>query len=250
MPAVASSVLAGTDLAPSIITVPAGKVRYRRYAASVVVGLFLLFIAVGSAVAFRVGPQNNKRAPIRSLAVLPFTDLTGDSSQHSFAEGMHEALITELARYPELSVISRTSVLRYRSTTKSISEIARELKVDGVVEGAILRDGGRIRMSAQLIYGPTDREVWAERYVRDLRDILVLQAQLAAAIAREVHVAANPAKTFGFGTRRMILSADVFNALNSANHSEYQAKKSILDYGAPVGDYARRQAQVGVRYQF
>jgi len=192
VPAAPSSVVAKTDLAPSIITGPAGKVRYRRYASSVVVGLVLLFVAVGSAVAFRVGPQNNNRAPIRSLAVLPFTDLTGDSSQQSFAEGMHEALITELARYPELSVISRTSVLRYRSTTKSMSEIARELKVDGVVEGAILRDGGRIRMSAQLIHGPTDREVWAERYVRDLRDILVLQAELAAAIAREVHVAANP----------------------------------------------------------
>ena len=198
VPAVASSVLAGTpvvaktDLAPSLIAVPAGKVRYRRYASTVVVGLFLLFVAVGSAVAFRVGPQNDKRAPIRSLAVLPFQDLTGDSSQHSFAEGMHEALITELARYPELSVISRTSVLRYRTTTKSASEIARELKVDGVVEGAILRDGGRIRMSAQLVYGRTDREIWAERYVRDLRDILVLQSELAAAIAREVHVATNP----------------------------------------------------------
>jgi adenylate cyclase len=192
VPAVPSSVVAKPDLAPSVIIAPAGKVRYRLYASSVVVGLFLVFVAVGSAVAFRLAPHGERRAPIRSLAVLPFQDLTGDSSRQSFAEGMHEALITELARYPELSVISRTSVLRYRTTTKSTSEIARELKVDGVVEGAILRDGGRIRMSAQLVHGPTDREVWAERYVRDLRDILELQAELAAAIAREVHVATNP----------------------------------------------------------
>lgn len=192
VPAVPSSIVGETDLAPSSIAAPARRSRYRRYASSIVVSLVLLFVAVGSAVAFRVSPHGDRRAPIRSLAVLPFQDLTGDSSRQSFAEGMHEALITELARYPELSVISRTSVLRYRTTTKSMSEIARELKVDGVVEGAILRDGGRIRMSAQLIHGPTDREVWAERYVRDLRDILVLQAELAAAIAREVHVATNP----------------------------------------------------------
>jgi TolB-like protein/DNA-binding SARP family transcriptional activator len=193
VPAVPTSVVAVTDLSASSIPAPARKVRFRRYPSYIVVGLFLLFVAVGSAVAFRVAPGGDRRAPIRSLAVLPFQDLTGDSSRQSFAEGMHDALITELARYPELRVISRTSVLRYRSTNKSLPQIARELKVDGVVEGAILRDGGRIRMSAQLVHGPTDREVWAERYVRDLRDILVLQAELAAAIAREVHVATNPA---------------------------------------------------------
>lgn len=171
---------------------PEPKRRHRRYVSPIAAILVLLVVAVGSAVALRVAPTGNGTAPIRSIAVLPFEDLSGDSSQQSFAEGMHEALITELARYPELSVISRTSVLRYRSTSKSLPEIARELKVDGVVEGAVLRDGPRIRMNAQLINGRSDQEVWAERYVRDLRDILVLQADLAAAIAREVHVATRP----------------------------------------------------------
>jgi tetratricopeptide (TPR) repeat protein len=106
---------------------------------------------------------------------------------------MHEALITELARYPELSVISRTSVLRYRSPRKSLPDIARELKVDGVVEGAIVRDGDKVRMSARLVQGASDHEVWAEKYVRDMRDILVLQSELAASIASELRVATRPA---------------------------------------------------------
>ncbi|MFL5621724.1 MAG: BTAD domain-containing putative transcriptional regulator, partial [Gemmatimonadaceae bacterium] len=190
--AMPASVVAEPRNGTSSIAVAEKKSRYPRYFSSIAATLVLLLIAVGGAVAFRVGPHADARAEIRSLAVLPFEDLTGDSSQRSFAEGMHEALIAELARYPELRVISRTSVLRYRSTTKSLPEIARELRVDGVVEGAVLRDGGRIRMNAQLVHAPSDHEVWAEHYVRDLRDILVLQSELAAAIAGEVHVAIHP----------------------------------------------------------
>ena len=129
---------------------------------------------------------------IRSLAVLPLENLSGDSTQQPFADGMHDALITELARYPGLSVISRTSMLQYKGTKKTLREIARELKVDGVVEGSVLHEGGKVRMTAQLVHGPSDRHLWARSYTRDLRDILVLQAELAEAITREVRVAAVP----------------------------------------------------------
>ena len=129
---------------------------------------------------------------IRSIAVLPPENLSGDSTQQPFADGMHDALITELARYPGLSVISRTSVMQYRETKKTVPEIARELNVDGVVEGSVLQEGGKVRITAQLVHGPSDRHVWAESYRRDLRDILVLQSELAEAIAREVRVAAAP----------------------------------------------------------
>jgi TolB-like protein/Flp pilus assembly protein TadD len=129
---------------------------------------------------------------IRSLAVLPPENLSGDSTQQPFADGMHDALITELARYPGLRVISRTSVMQYRGTKKTVPEIARELNVDGVVEGSVLHEGGRIRINAQLVHGPSDRHLWARSYTRDLRDILVLQSELAEAIAREVRVAAVP----------------------------------------------------------
>lgn len=149
-------------------------------------------LAIGSAVALRSARGSADTGMIRSLAVLPFDDLSGDSTGQSFADGMHETLITELARYPELSVISRTSVLRYRSPRKSLPELARELKVDGVVEGTVVRDGSRLRMSARLVRAATDREIWADQYVRDLRDILVLQSELAVAIASELRIASQP----------------------------------------------------------
>ncbi|MFL5459311.1 MAG: BTAD domain-containing putative transcriptional regulator [Gemmatimonadales bacterium] len=171
-------------------SVPAGA--RRRRTALVAVGL-VAFTLLG-AVAVRNGVANHATPPIRSLAVLPLENLSGDSSQQSFTDGLHDVLITELARYPELSVISRTSVLQYRGTKKPLPVIARELKVDGLVEGAVSREGGRVRLTAQLVHGPSDRHVWAHRYERDLRDILLLQGELAEAIAREVRVAARPSE--------------------------------------------------------
>ena len=171
--------------------VAAGR-RWPGHQAVLAAGSLLLVIIAGGAVALRNSVHTGVVAPIRSLAVLPLDDLSGDAAQRSFADGMHDALITELARYPELSVISRTSMIQYRNTTKSLPEIARELKVDGVVEGALLRDGNRVRMSAQLVHGPSDRHLWADHYERDLRDILTLQGELAAAIARQVRVATRP----------------------------------------------------------
>jgi TolB-like protein/Flp pilus assembly protein TadD len=124
--------------------------------------------------------------------VLPLENLSGDSAQHYFAEGMHDALIGELARYPDLTVISRTSVMHYKGTKKRLPEIARELKVQGVVEGTVLREGERVRVNVQLLHGPSDRHVWARSYERNLGDILLLQGELAEAIAREVRVVATP----------------------------------------------------------
>ena len=129
---------------------------------------------------------------IRSLAVLPLEDLSSDSAHPFFADGLHDALITELARYPELTVISRTSVERYKKTKKTLPEIASELHVDGVIEGTVLREGTRVRMNAQLAEGPSGRDLWGESYTRDLRDVLDLQREVAEAIAREVRVAAAP----------------------------------------------------------
>ena len=147
------------------------------------------------AVAVAINEMRASSMPtIRSIAVIPPENLSGDSTQQPFADGMHDALITELARYPGLSVISRTSVMQYRDTKKTIPEIARELNVDGIVEGSVLQEGGKVRLTAQLVHGPSDRHLWARSYTRDLRDILVLQAELAEAIAREVRVAAVPAE--------------------------------------------------------
>jgi TolB-like protein/DNA-binding SARP family transcriptional activator/Flp pilus assembly protein TadD len=167
------------------------RVRPRR-TAIMAAGLLAILAAGGGALVLRNGAQEPPVPLIRSLAVLPLENLSGDSAQQWFADGMHDLLITELARYPQLSVISRTSVLQYRGTKKRLSEIARELKVDGVIEGAVLQEGGRVRVTAQLVHGPSDRHLWAQHYERDVRDILLLQGELAEAIAREVNVAAKP----------------------------------------------------------
>jgi TolB-like protein/DNA-binding winged helix-turn-helix (wHTH) protein/Tfp pilus assembly protein PilF len=123
---------------------------------------------------------------IRSIAVLPLQNLSGDSSQEYFSDGMTEELITELSRISGMKVVSRTSVMRYKNTNKSLPEIARALGVDGIVEGSVLRSGDRVRITAQLIYARTDANVWAETYDRDSQDIFALQEAVASAIAGKV----------------------------------------------------------------
>src|SRR5215469_3667565 len=124
--------------------------------------------------------------PLRSIAVLPLENLSGDASQEFFVDGMTDELITDLAKVSSLRVISRTSVMRYKGTKKRLPEIARELNVDGIIEGSVMRSGGRVRITAQLLHGPTDRHLWAETYDRDLGDVLKLQSEVAEAIAMQV----------------------------------------------------------------
>ena len=187
---VAEARVASADSAPT--PAPLSVPRRHHRTALIAAGVVALLVAGGAAVALAKNRRAAPAATIRSLAVLPLENLSGDSTQQPFADGMHDALITELARYPGLSVISRTSMMQYRGTTKSIPEIVRELNVDGIVEGAVLQEGGKVRMNAQLLHGPSDRHLWADSYTRDLRDILVLQSELAEAIAREVRVATSP----------------------------------------------------------
>lgn len=130
--------------------------------------------------------------PIRSLAVLPMQNLSGDAAQEYFADGMTEELITDLAKVSALRVISRTSVMRYKGTKKGLPEIARELNVDAVVEGSVMRSGNRVRITAQLLHAPTDKHLWAETYERDLGDVLRLQNEVAQAIAQQVRAQLTP----------------------------------------------------------
>jgi eukaryotic-like serine/threonine-protein kinase len=133
---------------------------------------------------------------IQSLAVLPLANLSGDGTQDYFADGMTEELITRLARLGDWKVTSRTSIMGYKGTKKRMPEIARELGVDALIEGSVLRDGQRVKVTAQLIEGRSDRHIWAESYERDLQNILALQSDLARAIAEKVGLALTPdAKT-------------------------------------------------------
>jgi TolB-like protein/tetratricopeptide (TPR) repeat protein len=129
---------------------------------------------------------------IESLAVLPLEDLSHDPEQEYFAEGMTEALITSLAKIGSLRVTSRTTAMRYKKTDKTLPQIARELAVDAVVEGTVLRVGARVRISVQLVDARTDTHLWAENYDHDMRDVLTLHAEVAQATAREVQIKLTP----------------------------------------------------------
>ncbi len=125
---------------------------------------------------------------IRSIAVLPLANLSGDTDQEYFAEGMTDELITDLANIHSLRVISRNSVMQYKDKVKPTPQIARELNVDATVEGTVTRSGDRVRITARLISAPDDQLLWAETYERNLRDILILQDEVAKAIAREIRI--------------------------------------------------------------
>lgn len=168
------------------------------------IGLALIGIVVSIAVAWKwIGLKNLKATEaslhkIQSLAVLPLKNLSGDASQDYLADGMTEELITKLAQISSLRVISRTSVMEYKRAQKSLPEIARELKVDAILEGSVLQVGKRLRVTAQLIRADTDHHLWADSYEHDFEDILALQNEVAVAIASEVQIAVTPEESARF----------------------------------------------------
>jgi TolB-like protein/DNA-binding winged helix-turn-helix (wHTH) protein/Tfp pilus assembly protein PilF len=141
---------------------------------------------------------------LHSIAVLPLDNLSGDPSQDYFADGMTDELITDLAKLSSLRVISRTSVMRYKGTRKGLPEIAHELNVDAIIEGSVVRSGKRVRITAQLLHGPTDRHLWAETYERDLSDVLKLQSDVAQAIAQQVRAQVSPQQQVRFRAARSV----------------------------------------------
>jgi TolB-like protein/DNA-binding winged helix-turn-helix (wHTH) protein/Flp pilus assembly protein TadD len=131
---------------------------------------------------------------IQSLVVLPLENLSHDPEQEYFAEGVTDELTTEMVKLSALRVISRTSAVHYKQTTKTLPQIAEELRVDAVIEGTVQRSGDRVRVSAQLIEGRTDRHLWAESYERDVRDIFGLESEVARAIAHEIQLQLTPSE--------------------------------------------------------
>ncbi|HMF95536.1 MAG TPA: winged helix-turn-helix domain-containing protein [Vicinamibacterales bacterium] len=129
---------------------------------------------------------------IRSLAVLPLQNLSGDPAQDYFADGVTEALISNLARIRALRVVSRTSVMRFKGDQRSLSEISTALNVDAVLEGSVQRTGDRVKISIQLIYAPTDTHLWAREYERELTDVLKLEGEVAHGVADEIRIQVTP----------------------------------------------------------
>jgi TolB-like protein/DNA-binding winged helix-turn-helix (wHTH) protein len=169
---------------PGAQTSPKPRSRFR-LAAIVVAGLALL------ATAWLLATRHHA-APIRSLAVLPLDNLSGDPSQEYFADGMTDELITELARIPNLRVVSRTSVMADKGSRRPLPDIARQLDVDAIVEGSIVHSGDRIRITAQLIDARTDRHLWAQSFEGSASDVLSLQDSVAQQIAAQASVVLSP----------------------------------------------------------
>ena len=141
---------------------------------------------------------------IKSLAVLPLENLTGDTEQEYFADGMTEALIANLGKIGALQVRSRTSIMQYKDARKPLPEIARELNVEAVVEGSVMRVADQVRITAQLIDAPTDTHLWADSYERDLRDILALLSDVARTIARQIEIKLTPDQEARLAAKRPV----------------------------------------------
>jgi serine/threonine protein kinase/tetratricopeptide (TPR) repeat protein len=173
------------------VQVPAPKVGPKRRRVFLYGGLAGL-AAVVVVIALNLFP--GKTEVIDSLAVLPLDNLSREPEQEYFVEGMHEALITELSKISALRVISRTSAMQYKGVKKPIPQIARELDVKGLIEGSVLREADRVRITVQLIHGATDKHLWARSFDRELRSILDLHSEVAQAIATEIQATLTPAE--------------------------------------------------------
>ncbi|HEY4053476.1 MAG TPA: winged helix-turn-helix domain-containing protein [Terriglobales bacterium] len=209
----------------------------RRLSLSIVLAGTAAVIAIMASSWLAVHVRNSRssvRPPIRSLVVLPLKNLSGDSGQEYLADGMTEALVSRLSGIHDLRVISRTSSMRLKNSDLSVPEIAKALQVDVVVEGSVIREGNRIRVTAQLIRGPTDEHFWSQTYDRELPDVLALQSDVAQAIARKVEVTVS-----GKEEQRLAASHSVSpeayesylkgrSALANNNNTKAEIRKSIL----------------------
>ena len=171
---------------------------------------------------------------IHSLAVIPLANLSNDPNQEYFSDGLTDALITDLAQIGSVKVISRTSSMQYKQTKKSLPEIARELTVDGIVEGTVQRAGDRVRITAQLIYGASDKHIWAKSYEGDMRDVFALERDVTEDIARQVQARLNPSN------QKVVAQ---FRAINPKALDAYlQGNYHLSRYAKGAGDEEKRTA--------
>jgi eukaryotic-like serine/threonine-protein kinase len=204
--------------------------RHRRRLVAAVVGLLIvagILVWNWRSLQHRLWPISGP-PQIRSLAVLPLANLSGDPSQDYFADGMTESLITSVSKIRALKVISRTSVMQYRGVNKPLPQIARELGVEGILEGSVQRSGRRVMVTAQLINAATDTNLWAETYERDLQDILALQSEVASSVAREIRVALTPEETKRLASAGQV-NPDAYEAYLKGRFHWYKLSKPELD---------------------
>lgn len=212
-----------------------------RPASAAIVGETLRAIGSGATTSELPLPARNA---VRAIAVLPFRNVSRDPTQEYFADGITEAIITDLARIKALRVISRTSAMRYKGSELSLPEIARELNVDAVLEGSALLVGNRVRLSIQLISARMDETLWADRYDRELEDVLGLQSDLAETVAREIAIQLSPAEATQLANRGLV---------NPEAHLEYLKSRHSFFAASAQGFqvallHARRALEIDPNY--
>ena len=183
-------------------------------------------------------------ARIEFIAVLPLQNLSGDPEQDYFAAGMHDALITDLAKLGGFKrVIARASVMRYQEIDKPLPEIARELNVDAVITGSVLRSGDRVRITAQLINAATEEHLWAERYERELRDVLSLQNEIVLAIAREIELQLTPQEQTRLASARQV-NPEAYEAYIKGMFHLYRVTPEDVETAMPYFELAREKVEL------
>src|SRR5579872_5283170 len=229
---------------------PTGTSRGRLWL--VLGGVAALAFFAATYVMLRGRTGRTTQTKIRSLAVLPLNNLSGDSTQEYLADEMTEELCGRLARIHDLRVISRTSVMRFKGTKLSVPEIARMLGVDALVEGSVIRQGNRIRVHAQLIRASTDEHLWADEYDGELGDILTLESEVAQSIARRVEVKVTGEERARLVTARHV-SPDVYESYLKAedqfgkSSSQAELEQSIAYFEETIGKDANfAPAYVGI----
>jgi TolB-like protein/DNA-binding winged helix-turn-helix (wHTH) protein/Tfp pilus assembly protein PilF len=181
---------AAATIAPEAVPIAITPRSFKR-TATTLIGVVLVLVAAGGMTLYQ-RERATSAATIRSIAVLPFKNSSGDPDQDYLADGITELLTTELGRALPVRVTSPNSAMRFRGSNRSISAMARELNADSLVEGSVTQTGDRLRVTAHLIHAPTDRDLWAETYDRDITNIELLGEEIARRIAREIRVVAAP----------------------------------------------------------
>jgi TolB-like protein/DNA-binding winged helix-turn-helix (wHTH) protein/Tfp pilus assembly protein PilF len=206
-----------SDEPPAAAPIAGNRAGGRRPLAFGVVGLLTLVVTFAAAVAWNSRATSGAPAALDDVAVLPFRSLSTDTDQEYFADGMTDAVITDLSAISALRVVSRQSTMRYKSSTKPLPQIARELGVDAVIEGTVVRSGPRIRVTARLVNAAGDRQLWSVSYHRELGDVLALQGEMARAVADAVHATVTADERAALARRRPV-DADAYDLYLRGRH--------------------------------
>ena len=230
---------------PDAVVMPA--VQSNRAKLAIVIAICVVVAAILISFLRHRIVRANQASQIHSIAVIPLANLSGDAAQDYFADGMTDELITALAKNRNLRIVSRTSAMQYKGVKRPLPDIARELNVDGILEGSVSRVGNRVHTTVQLIHAPSDAHIWAESYDRDLSEVIFLPEELSQTIAKEVKAAVSPP------TRQRSISPEAHDAYlqglyfwyrGDFDHSKQYFQKAI----DLQPDYAAAWAGLGDSY--